>query len=110
MSEQDLVNLLIAYLRLKRCFVWRQNQGGMRDRTNRFVRFCSQSGISDIIGMLPNGRFLAIEAKLPGNKPKPHQQEFLDAVNLTGGLALCVHSLEELQTELQRVGIEPRKG
>ncbi|VTS06503.1 hypothetical protein [Tuwongella immobilis] len=65
MSEQDLVNQLIAYLRLKRCFVWRQNQGGMRDRTNRFVRFCSQSGISDIIGMLPDGRFLAIQRAEP---------------------------------------------
>lgn len=105
MSEQDLVNQLLTYLRLKKCKVWRQNQGGMYDAKRRFVRFCSQPGISDIVGVLPNGRFIAVEAKVSGKKPQPHQKAFLDSINAIGGFAVCIHSLDEMQSALANEGI-----
>ena len=102
--EQDLVNLCLQWLRLNRCMVWRQNQGGMTisgPGKSRFMRFCHQDGISDIVGLLPTGRFLAVECKQPGKKPTDHQAEFLREVNATGGLAVCVTNLRELATQLE---------
>ena len=42
------------------------------------------------------GRFLAVEAKMPGKEPTPRQETFLASVNAMGGLGLCVHSVDEL--------------
>lgn len=102
--EQDLVNLCLQWLRLHRCMVWRQNQGGMTisgPGKSRFMRFCHQDGISDIIGLLPTGRFLAVECKQPGKKPTDNQDEFLREVVATRGVAICVTSLQDLQTKLE---------
>ena len=44
--------------------VWRQNQGGMPNGRGGFRRFNGMPGLSDIIGILPDGRFFACEIKL----------------------------------------------
>jgi len=60
-------------------------------------------GISDIIGVLNDGRFLAIEVKRPRGKPTKAQQFFIDQVNEAGGLAFVARSLEDVQNELDHV-------
>jgi hypothetical protein len=42
-----------------------------------------------------------VEVKRPGEQPRPEQQVFLDIVRANGGLAVCVHSLAELQAALR---------
>ena len=55
-----------------------------------------QHGESDIMGhRISDGKALYIEVKLPGEKPRPDQQKFLDAMKRTGALAGCAHSIEE---------------
>jgi len=44
-------------------------------------------GLPDLIGMLRDGRFFAIEAKRPGEKKTPEQAEFLEMVRMTGGIS-----------------------
>jgi hypothetical protein len=39
------------------------------------------TGMSDIIGMMTNGAFLAIETKRPGEKPTNEQHAFLELVS-----------------------------
>ena len=46
-------------------------------------------GISDIIGILPDGRFFAIEIKRPGGKLSSHQVRFLSDIKDNNGVA-CV--------------------
>jgi hypothetical protein len=85
-----------------------------RDGEARLIRFCSALGASDILGVLPGGRFVAVECKRPGNVPTDDQREFLNAVNRRGGLALLVYDAvdlaeiidRELQAELLRKGME----
>lgn len=42
-----------------------------------------------------DGKALYIEVKLPGEKPRPDQEKFLEAMRKTGAIAGCAHSVEE---------------
>ena len=58
-------------------------------------------GSSDIIGILPNGRFLAVECKKEnGGVLSDKQKEFLTQIRLNGGFAVCVNSLFDLESKL----------
>lgn len=103
--EQDIVNACLEVLRYRGVYAYRQNQGGMKmtGRTReRFVRFTSVSGVSDIIGCLPDGRFLAVECKRPGNEPTSDQSDFLNAIRRRGGVALVVYDAADLAEILDR--------
>lgn len=53
-------------------------------------------GESDIMGhRIWDGRALYIEVKLPGEHPRPDQQQFITAMRNTGALAGVAHSVEE---------------
>jgi len=54
-----------------------------------------KTGISDILGMLNNGKTLAIETKKPGEVPTEEQYEYIDLVNSRGGLAFWTDSVEK---------------
>ena len=95
-KEGDLVKDCIRWLRGVGCFVWKQNQGGMKTE-NRFIKFAHVDGISDIIGISPSGRFIAVECKQPGKKPTAKQQGFLDVIKDLKGFAAVVHGLDELE-------------
>jgi len=64
------------------------------------------TGMSDFIAILPNGKFLAIEAKAADkrNNVSANQQKFLDSVNANNGHGIVVASdddLIELETWLK---------
>jgi hypothetical protein len=62
-------------------------------------------GSSDIIGVLPSGRFLACECKAAGGgRLSPEQREFLDRVQRDGGLALVVSDPMQLAERLEAEG------
>jgi hypothetical protein len=54
------------------------------------------AGISDLIGIC-EGRFIAIEVKLPENKKGTTklQDWFIDRINMCGGNAFVARSVEE---------------
>jgi hypothetical protein len=97
--ESEVLKQVLQYLYIRGVFCWRQNQGAMitegAGSKRRVVRFASVKGISDIVGMTPEGRFVAIEVKRPGRQLEQHQEEFLQRVRDHGGVAGCVHSVEE---------------
>lgn len=59
-----------------------------------------QPSWSDLIGQLNGGRFFAAEVKKPGEKPTPEQQLFIEKVNESGGLGMCISDVQELATAL----------
>lgn len=103
-TETDLVYQILDYLRLCGVCAWRQNTGGLTRTNDAGEETYTQFGVpgqSDILGILPGtGRFLAIEVKLPGNKPTDSQWEYLLRIQKNGGVALWVDCLEAVQAAL----------
>lgn len=97
-TEGEVQNQIIDWLCLKQIFNWRQNTMGVYcgsdDQGKAKFRKAPATGVADILGVLPNGRFLAIECKRPGGKPSPEQIEFIDNVNANGGLAFIADNLD----------------
>jgi VRR-NUC domain len=56
----------------------------------------SKVGVADIIGLTKQGRFFAIEVKVPKGKTTPEQALFIDSVNLSGGCAFVARSVEDV--------------
>ena len=88
MEEQDIQRTILIYLKEQCIFHWRNNSGKKGKYT------FGLKGSSDIIGILPNGRFLAIEVKYGKNKPSEDQVAFIKNINDNGGLAFVAYDLE----------------
>src|SRR5947208_6166428 len=91
--EQAIQSQILSYLRLKRIFCYKHQNAGIY-REGRYIPSHTR-GVSDIIGILPGGRFLAIEVKRPGGKVSDEQQQFIDNINERGGLAFVARSVDE---------------
>jgi hypothetical protein len=106
-KEADVLRACLDYLKLSGVLCWRNNTGATVARNaagrKRFIRF-GAPGSSDILGVLPGGKFLAVETKRPGGKLSVLQSEFLAAVTIAGGVALCVSDVRELQRQLAELG------
>jgi hypothetical protein len=84
-------------------YAWRQNQGAIPNGNGGYRSFVGLKGVSDILGIVPQkcpcalqGVFLAVEVKQPKKKSTAEQAAFLKGIEERGGIALVVHSLEEL--------------
>lgn len=104
--ETDIVRQCLELLQLRGIPAYRQNQGGMTAEYKgkaRFIKFAGAKGISDIIGIVPpNGRYLAVECKMPGKKPTEEQTLFLERIRSCGGLSVVVTSASELNDFLEK--------
>lgn len=102
-SEKQLVDDVISWLGYHGCFAWRQNTGAATYEDaggrKRMVRF-GMRGISDVLAVAPNGRFVAVECKLRGNKPTPEQELFLAEVRERGGVGVVAYDADELEGAL----------
>lgn len=90
-----------------RIFAWVNKNGGTWDPARKAFRAGQTiKGISDILGILPDGRFLAIEVKIPNkggqpkSKPTDHQLWFLNEVNRNGGLGFVACSFDDIDSHL----------
>lgn len=61
----------------------------------RMIRFGLTKGSSDIVGIAPDGRFLAVEVKTPKGRPTKEQLRFIEAVKNAGGIAGIARSVED---------------
>lgn len=105
MLEKDIQRACIEFLHLKKIFCWRNNTGafvGEYKGKTRFLRY-GYPGSADILGMLPDGRFLAIEVKRPGNKLSDMQKVFAKKTVKNKGVYMVVHSVDELENDLIEV-------
>jgi len=85
LSEKVITRQIMGWLKWNGFFVWKQWQGPM-----------STPGVSDILGVLPDGRFLAIEVKTRRGRLTQRQKFFLAAVNQKGGLGFVARSLDDV--------------
>ena len=100
-SEADILRAIMALLRHhpKVASHWRQNSGTFQERNRdgsvRYIRANTQKGMSDIMGVLKDGRTLAIEVKSRTGRMRPGQEEFLASIRAAGGVAGVCRSVKD---------------
>ena len=111
--ESDLQRQIMDYLAVeqarKRVIWYCRVNGGAVKKGLRWIKFYVlyllgkrpiSKGKSDIEGMLPGGKYFALEVKQPGEKAMPEQLDFLEAVRDGGGIAAVVFSFNDVKSVL----------
>ena len=88
-AETDIQRKVMAALKALRVPAWRVNA------TSRSYRMAVNPGMSDIIAILPGGRFLGLEVKVPGARVSDAQIDFGGEVEKAGGVYLVVTSADD---------------
>jgi len=83
--ERDITKAIRDFLKIKGIFHWKVHQG-----------LGSAPGVSDIIGIAPGGKLLALEIKVPGRAASEAQKRFLANVEAAGGIAILAYGVEDV--------------
>lgn len=107
MKESDIQNSILELLRYQGIYAWRQGNHSVFDKSMKVYRTKSKyeiNGVSDILGVLSDGKFLAIEVKKNEiqrrNAPKA-QLDFISRVNELGGVGFFAINLDDVDKELE---------
>jgi hypothetical protein len=105
--EKDVKAGILSYLKARGVFAWNNHRGAGKMTHGGFVQWGGPKGASDILGILPGGRFLAIETKRTKGSygVTDEQREFLDKVASMGGLSFHARSVNDVVTALAEGGI-----
>lgn len=79
--------------------LWRNQSGKYQLADGRWLSSGLFPGSPDLIGVLPSGKFLAVEVKRPGGTARPNQIaaiEFLKTMNCCAGICTSVEDFEKL--------------
>lgn len=95
MPESGIQKKIMLALSEAGCTVWRNNTGRFLNPNGQLVKFGLCVGSSDLIGITPDGRFLAIEVKGNRGKVSEHQKNFINHVISKGGIAGVARSAED---------------
>lgn len=103
--ESDVLREMLVRLPTTGAMAWRNNTGSLPDpRTGRMISF-GLPGSSDVLGVLPGGRFLAVETKHPRTGGQTDQQRaFQAAIEARGGLYILARSWSDVATRLRAEG------
>lgn len=93
--EQDIQKDILRFLEKRGILAIKHNNIGIYAR----------AGVPDLLCCSNEGRFIGIEVKRPGQKPKPIQQAFLNTINNLGGIAFSAVSVEEVEQNLKKRGV-----
>lgn len=98
MLERDIVAAIKRYFASlgSDVFFWKEHGGPY-----------GTSGVPDIICCY-KGRFLGLEAKLPGGKLTELQKRALDKINRAGGIARRVESVDDVRAVIKLADEERR--
>lgn len=100
MTESAILKSILRFAKIHPVVRWCERMNtGMMKKGPHYVRF-GFKGLSDVIGQVRGGGFLAIEVKDATGKVSAEQKEFLDMVNKSGGIGLVARSLEDVRLVL----------
>ena len=109
-SESQIVSACLELLAYKNILAFRVNNTGIFDPSKKVFRsFHGMKGVSDILGILPklytgrSGVFFSCEVKREGGVISEAQRAFIQEVANHGGIAIVVHSVEELEDDLKEI-------
>ena len=95
-SEADIQNTILQYLKIKKIFHYRQNQSAVKV-DNRFLRSTSINGLPDIICIV-NGIYIGLEVKTKIGRLNDNQVDTHRCIIGAGGIVYVVRSLDEVKT------------
>ena len=104
MKEGKVKTECLEYLQLIGAFVWNNPTGAFQARPSEWIHF-GKTGSADIIGLLPGGRFIAVECKAANGRVSAGQREFLNTVTRLGGLAIVARSHADVADTLKQLGV-----
>lgn len=100
-------NLICSYLSKVGLFFFIHDSVGIFNRkANAYMSNKSPyriKGVSDILGILPDGRLFAIEVKAGKNTATPEQKEFIKQINDRGGVAFVARSIDDVKFNLENI-------
>lgn len=103
-KEIDIQNAILAYLNMRGIYCWRNNTVGIFDSKKGVYRKpmgkYQINGISDILGILKDGRMLCVECKSEKGKLTEAQKDFLENINSNGGVAFVARSIDDVKNKL----------
>jgi hypothetical protein len=104
-TETDIQSSITHYLKIEpRVKLFLRINSGRAYVKGFMVRFYSlfmhgqerkSDSVSDIVGMLRNGKFFSLEVKKPGETPTEGQSDFLEAVRQSNGIAGVVYCWQD---------------
>lgn len=97
--ENEVKNACLRWLHERGIFAWRNNTG-MAWIGDHPIRF-GLKGSADIIGLLPDGRFLAVEAKAASGRQSPDQKTFEENVRKNNGVYVLAYDVTDLEEALR---------
>lgn len=104
MKEKQIENQILAWLRCKRIFAWQNHSVGLYDAKKGIFRKSFNryhiNGVSDILGVMHDGRILCIEVKSEKGRLSGHQREFLQTIADNGGIAIVARSVQDVERVL----------
>ena len=100
MLERDIVEAIKKYLASlgSSVFFWKEHGGPY-----------GTSGVPDIICCY-RGRFLGLECKLPTGRLTELQKRAINKINIAGGTALRVESVDDVKKVIQLIDAELAEG
>lgn len=109
--ENGLTKSILAYLAYNGVFAWRQNNGGVYDPMRKQYRAnSSMAGVPDIIGIMPDGRFIGIEVKSPKGKQSEYQKAFEAKCKDKQGIYIVAKTMDDfLQAFAELKQVEDKK-
>jgi hypothetical protein len=102
--EKAIENQILHLLFRRGIFAWKNQSVGIYDPIKKIYRKSNNpfhiKGVSDVLGILPDGRLLAIEVKTETGRVSPEQKEFIARINECGGMAFVARCLADVEREL----------
>jgi hypothetical protein len=102
-TEKEVKQLILEYLAKVGVEAWNNPRGMGQLKHGGFIKYGGKPGASDILGFLPNGRFLAIETKEASGKNKASEEQlnFIRTVRANKGVGLVAKNLDEVISALR---------
>jgi len=94
--QKQILNFLSAY----GIFVFRVNTTGVFDPSRKVFRRLggyNLKGVADILGILPNGKFLAVEVKTEKGKQSVFQKNFQEQIEKNNGIYILARSIDDVR-------------
>lgn len=106
--EKDIQKGIKDYLTLIGIFCWKQGNAGIftgADQGKPRWLPTGLKGVSDILGICKDGRFLAIEVKREGGVVSSEQKLFQENIRRYGGVAFVAYSLDDVRENLKKFNV-----
>lgn len=94
--EIELQKAVLASFRAYGIIMWKQNR---EKAGRRYAPHFGFPGMPDLGGVLPGGRSIQVECKLPGAKPTPHQLGAMQLLARQGAFVCLVHDVSEAESK-----------